>query len=302
MSHRPVHALLSCLGIAAAGWSCAQEAPVPDSEAENLSRAYMGRPSARTWQPDSRLGFNLKGNRELGGGLNANFVLQTGLALDDGGYGYNPLLARQGFAPGGGQVARIDNATRYEAPVWGGFHFGVQGGFGEIDNEPGSQRSYDTYARYAQGPVDIAAAMVEDRGTIALTPQSRRSWVVGAAYSFGSLRLRGAYMQVNDRTTANMDANGWWVGADYRLGVNLVKIQYVVNRPRYFDNSARSQGIGLGYEYSLSRQTTLYTGLSYLKAQDGGSLGRTWFSGPGGLNNGGDNDLTQWYGGMRFSF
>ena len=52
----------------------------------------------------------------------------------------------------------------------------------------------------------------------------------------------------------------------------------------------------------MSRRTTLYTGLSYFKNQDGAGLGRASFAVPGGITTGGDNDLTQWYGGMRFSF
>jgi predicted porin len=75
----------------------------------------------------------------------------------------------------------------------------------------------------------------------------------------------------------------------------------VVNRPSYIDN-ARTQGLGVGYEYSLSKRTTLYTGVSYFKSQEGAGLGRASFAIPGGITSNTDNDLTQWVGGMRFSF
>ncbi|MGR4869510.1 porin [Variovorax sp. LARHSF232] len=304
----------------------------------------------------SRLGF--RGRENLGGGLNADFVLETGLNMDEGTYGQNALFGRQsyvgfGYEPAGrillgrqysslynlssdfsifsnlsngpssavvggfggyepvrgsadsstgnGGPARINNAVKYESPVWGGFRFGVLGGFGEVTNDAGGNRVVDAYARYAQGPVDIAAGYVDDRGGSVTPLAHRRSWIVGAAYSFGSLRLRGAYLAVDDRSVANQDGSGWWLGADYRLGVSLVKIQYVVNRPRYIDN-ARTEGLGIGYEYSLSKRTTLYTGVSYFRNQDGAGLGRASFSIPSGITSGTDNDLTQWVGGMRFSF
>jgi len=304
----------------------------------------------------SRLGF--RGREDLGAGLNADFVLEMGINLDDGsfgqnaafgrqsyvGFGYDPvgrvMLGRQysslyrlsdefstfsnlsngpssavvgGFgnyepvrgsansATGNGGPARLNNSVRYESPVWAGFRFGVQGGFGEVVNDTGGSRVLDTYARFAQGPVAISAALVDDRGGVDTPDANRRTWIVGATYSFGSLRLRGAYLDVNDRSPANQDGSGWWVGADYRLGTSLVKIQYVVNRPRYIDN-ARTEGLGVGYEYSLSKRTTLYTGLTYFRNQEAAGLGRASFSIPAGITNTTDNDLTQWIGGMRFTF
>lgn len=304
----------------------------------------------------SRLGF--RGRENLGGGLDADFVLETGLNMDDGSYGQNAIFGRQSYvgfgydlvgrvmlgrqysslyrisdefsvwsnlsngpssavvggfggyepvrgsadsATGNGGPARLNNSVRYESPVWGGFRFGVQGGFGEVTNDAGGNRVYDTYARYAQGPVAVSAAMVDDRGGSVTPDAHRRSYIVGGTYSFGSLRLKGAYLQVDDRSPANQDGNGWWLGADYRLGTSLVKIQYVVSRPRYIDN-ARTEGLGVGYEYSLSKRTTLYTGLTYFRNQDNAGLGRASFSIPTGVTSTTDNDLTQWIGGMRFTF
>ncbi|MES1264372.1 MAG: porin, partial [Variovorax sp.] len=90
-------------------------------------------------------------------------------------------------------------------------------------------------------------------------------------------------------------------GADYRLGVNLVKIQYVENRPKYLDN-AKTQGLGVQYEYSFSKRTLLYTAVTYFKNQENAGLGRASFSIPAGITSTTENDLTQWVGGMRFSF
>ena len=304
----------------------------------------------------SRLGF--RGRENLGGGLDADFVLETGLNMDEGTYGQNAIFGRQAYvgwgyepfgrvmlgrqysslyrlsdefsvfsnlsngpssavvggfggyepvrgssdsATGNGGPARLNNAVRYESPIWAGFRFGVEGGFGEVVNDTGGNRVADAYVRYAQGPVAISAAMLDDKGGSVTPDAHRRSYIVGGAYSFGSLRLKGAYLDVDDRSPANQDGSGWWLGADYRLGVSLVKIQYVVNKPRYIDN-ARTEGLGIGYEYSLSKRTTLYTGLTYFRNQEGAGLGRASFSIPTGITNTTDNDLTQWIGGMRFTF
>jgi len=304
----------------------------------------------------SRLGF--RGREDLGGGLYANFVLETGLNMDDGTYGQGAVFGRQSFVgvgstslgavtlgrqytgfwhvtdefsefsnsgngpssaviggfggyepvrgsldsgTGNGGPARLNNAVKYESPVWAGFRFGMQGGFGEVVDDASGNRVLDAYARYAQGPVDIAAAYVDDRGGSVLPDAARRSYIVAAAYSFGNLKVRGAYLEVDDRSSFNQDGSGWWVGADYRLGTSLVKIQYVVNAPSYVSD-AHTQGIGLGYEYSLSRRTTLYTSVSYFKNDVNAGLGRASFTIPSGLTTTADNDLTQWVGGMRFTF
>jgi len=304
----------------------------------------------------SRLGF--RGREDMGGGLYASFVLETGLNMDDGSYSNNAFFGRQSFVgigsdalgavtlgrqytgfwhvsdefsefsnssngpssavvggfggyepvrgsadsgTGNGGPARLNNAVKYESPVWGGFRFGMQGGFGEVVDDASGSRVLDAYARYAQGPVDIAAAYVDDRGGSVTPAASRRSWIVAAAYSFGNLKLRGAYLEVDDRSTLNFDGSGWWVGADYRLGTSLVKIQYVVNSPSYIGN-AQTQGIGIGYEYSLSKRTTLYTNISYFRNEANTGLGRASFSIPNGLTSTTENDLTQFVGGMRFTF
>ncbi len=261
----PLRTPLSSLGLCVlAGAAHAQDTPAVYSEG-----IWGGGGRVLRLQPGglsgSRLGF--RGRENPGGGLNADFVLETALDMDDGSYGQNALFSRRSHVP-----ARIDNAIEYESPVWGGSRFGVLGGFGEVADSS------------------------------SLMPLAhRRSYIVGAAYSFGSLRLHGAYLSVDDRSIANQDGSSWWLGADYRLGDSLVKIQYVVNRPRYLDN-ARTEGLGIGYEYSLSKRTTLYTGASYFRNQDGAGLGRASFSTPSGITSGTDNDLTQWVGGMRFSF
>jgi predicted porin len=304
----------------------------------------------------SRLGF--RGREDLGGGLYANFVLETGLNMDDGSYGQGAVFGRQSFVgvgstslgavtlgrqytgfwhltdefsefsnssngpsssviggfggyepvrgssdsgTGNGGPARINNAVKYESPVWSGFRFGVQGGFGEVVDNAGGNRVFDTYARYAQGPVDIAAAYVDDRGGSITPDADRRSWIVAAAYSFGSLKVRGAYLAVDDRSSLNLDGSGWWVGADYSLGSSLVKIQYVVNKPSYLSDGS-THGIGIGYQYSLSKRTTLYTSVTYFKNDANAGLGRASFTIPNGLTSTNDNDLTQFVGGMRFSF
>ncbi|MDM0114106.1 porin [Variovorax sp. J22R133] len=221
-----------------------------------------------------------------------------------GGFGgYEPVRGSDDSATGHGAPARIDNAVKYETPVWGGFRFGVQGGFGEVVNNAGGNRIYDGYARYDQGPVDLALGVVDDKGGSVSPLAHRRSWIVGAAYSFGNLSFKGAFLFVDDRTPTNLDGSGWWLGADYKFGVNLVKIQYVENRPKYIDD-AKTQGLGVQYEYTLSKRTLLYTGVTYFKNQEnaGSGLGRASFTIPAGVTNTVDNDLTEWVGGIRFSF
>ena len=280
---------LTCLGglCALVGAAQAQDPFSPyGMDGRGIEDLRGGTRLSTTGLATPRLGF--KSSQDAA--MRPGFALQTGLSLDDGSLG-------GGFFP-----ARVHDPMQVESPSVGGFRLGVQSGFGEVVQGFGGNQVQDTYARFSQGRFDIAAGMVEDRGGL-MTPQlNQRGWVVGAAYSVGALRLHGAYQTLEDRAGAsNIGGSGWWVGADYRLGSNLVRVQYVVNQPRNLDN-ARSDGLGVSYEYSLSRSTTLYSGLSYFRYQDNAGLARGALSMPGAQTHGNDNDMTQWRGGMRFSF
>ncbi|HJV59436.1 MAG TPA: porin [Albitalea sp.] len=217
-----------------------------------------------------------------------------------GGFGgYEPVRgATATTATGNGGPGRINNSIKYESPSFSGFKGGAVVGLGEVAGSTTKTRLADVYGRYTAGPLDAMVSLVDDR--IAATSLNVRTVSAAAAYSFGDVRAMGGIISVNDRSVANADGEGYWVGADYRDGLNLFKAQYLVNKQKNGDG--KTQAIGAGYQYDLSKRTALYSSLTYFKNEGSGYADR-WASGlPAGLTSASDRNITELAGGIRHTF
>jgi predicted porin len=196
-----------------------------------------------------------------------------------------------------GGPARVNNSVKYETPSFSGFKLGGLYGFGESTATTGGQRTYDLYARYTAGPFDAMLSYVDDR--TANEALHAQTYSAGAAWSFGTFRILGGYLGMNDKSITNNDGDGWWIGGDARFGPHLVKLQYVANTPDA-DNSD-TQALGLGYQYDFSKRTAFYSSITYFK--NDGNVARWHSAVPAGLAAvGGDNDITEFVAGIRHSF
>ena len=144
-------------------------------------------------QSGTRLGF--KGTEDLGGGMKALFVLETGIAADKGGFNQaNSAFARQSFvglqsdmgtvtmgrqytpyfltmlvgdpfAAGmagaaqnmlmPGSNIRMDNAVKYTSPVFSGFSAEAAYGFGEQVDSVVRSRQLGAFINYSGAPVNV---------------------------------------------------------------------------------------------------------------------------------------------------
>jgi predicted porin len=223
--------------------------------------------------------------------------------------GYEPVrgssttaaLPAAGASAGG--PARIDNSVRYTTPSLGGVRLSALYGAGEIAGDTWGNRILDTSARYASGPFDLMLSLVDDKagpehsnaGTDATTTSAAASWTIAP------LRLVAGYVGVDDKRPANLDGHGFWVGADYRIGSNLLKAQFLQNKADVgTDNETNAYGIG--WQYDFSRRTALYTSLARFQNGRGTGLGRFNGSIPTGTTTRSDNDITEAVVGMRHSF
>jgi len=138
----------------------------------------------------SRLGF--RGKEDLGGGMSASFVLESGINVDDGSLNAGGgLFGRQAFIGlhgGYGSVTmgrqysliyqavnevadpfktgssgrannvlqmagtRINNSVRYTSPSFNGFNVNVQTAMGEVSGRAAAGRRFDAELAYAGGP------------------------------------------------------------------------------------------------------------------------------------------------------
>jgi predicted porin len=217
-----------------------------------------------------------------------------------GGFGgYEPVRGAGIAATGNGGPARVNNSVKFETANFSGFKAGALWGLGEVAGSTTKTRIADIYARYTAGPVDAMVSYVDDR--VASTGLNVTTVSGAAAYTFGDWRATGGVISVNDKSAANADGQGYWIGADYRVGLNLFKAQYLVNKVKN-GGDGKTQAIGAGYQYDLSKRTNLYSSLTYFKNEGTGYADRWNSSLPAGLTSASDRKITELVAGIRHSF
>jgi predicted porin len=223
--------------------------------------------------------------------------------------GYEPVRGASGTATppaagatGNGGPARVNNSVRYESPSLYGVRAGALYGFGEVAGSNRDQRLVDLFARYEGGPVQAIASHVSDK-TTGLTASDVSTSTVATAIALWDGHVFAGFMSVDDKSAADLDGRGYWLGGDYRFAHHLVRAQYLVNDPRNgSDNKTRA--FGIGYQYDFSRRTSFYSSVTRFNNQSnaGGGLGRWNSAMPAGLTTIGDNDITEFVAGMRHIF
>lgn len=273
----------------------------------------------------SRLGF--RGTEDLGGGLKANFVAETGFCADSnagapnfctggnnfmgrqafvglsGGFGtlnlgrqYTPaflaLTTLDPFASGtdaqavtlfenyGGYGAntaytanpRNNNSIQYSLPNLGGLFATVNYSLGEVAGNSSGGRGTGLSGGYANGPLYVVLAYQKTNNATAT--DSRKSSLLGATYDLGVAKLHFGYGRTKNDTLAPVttqnygDAANTLLGVTVPLGAGALKASYVRHNDRTASNLDANQ-FGIGYDYSLSKRTTVYTVVSKISNKNG---------------------------------
>lgn len=229
----------------------------------------------------------------------ANGVYGPSTAVIGGFGGYEPVRGSTTSSTGNSGPARVNNSVKLESASFGGVKVGALWGMGEVAGGTTRNRIADVWARYTGGPVDAMLSFVDDKGEA--TGLNVRSISGAAAYSFGAVRLTGGVVSVDDRSTTDADGRGYWVGSDYRFGPHLVKAQYVENKAENV-NVGKTQAFGAGYQYDLSRRSSVYTSLTRFKNEGTGYANRWATSLPATLTSAGERNITEFALGVRHTF
>lgn len=226
------------------------------------------------------------------------------------GGGYEPVRGATATAvppasgaTGNGSPLRVNNSVRYESPSFEGFKAIALYGAGEQAGLTNQARVVDFGVRYTRYGLDVIASFVSDRtaagGVLDATNAQTRT--LAAAYSFDAVRVVAGYVDFKDKrpVATALDGRGAWIGAEYRMGPQLLKLQYVLNKPRYGSDN-KTQALGVGWVYDLSRRSALYSSLTRFKNDDRALR----FNGamPDGLTTDGDRSVTEFALGVRHNF
>ena len=222
-----------------------------------------------------------------------------------------------------GGPARVNNSVRYTTPSFSGFKASALVGLGEVSGNTKNTRLFDGSVRYTGFGFDAYVSYVSDKAsgtgytnTIVSAANGSTSAVniqtitASASYTIDALKVYAGYLKGDDKRNVaaqyQHDGRGLWLGADYRIGQNLLKAQWVNNE---IDNNVagasdyKTNAYGLGYQFDLTKRTAFYLDATRLvnTGFSGNNTGR--FTGSvSGLTTATQHGISEFGVGVRHSF
>lgn len=251
----------------------------------------------------SRLGF--RGKEDLGGGLSANFVLENGFTVDNGGMVGGLLFGRQAFVglnggfgavnfgrqytphysvgvaadPFGNGMAgrytnlmansgvRMNNTVKYSTPNLSGFSADLAYGFGEVAGNNSASRAIGFNIKYAAGPLKVGLGYHKAENATA-TDDAKNTLLAGT-YDFGVAKAHLGY-GVN-KGTGTTDNSDLMVGVTVPFGPHKLLASYI----RKDDDSTANRDadqFAIGYTYALSKRTDFYAAYATIDNKNGATF------------------------------
>jgi predicted porin len=193
----------------------------------------------------------------------------------------------------------INNAVKYETPIWGGFQFGAMNGFGEVVNSFNTNRAYSLGAKYADGPLRIVSSWnvynnrtVDVRGLFGYTSllgqaipagglfnaNHYRTWGLGGTYTVGLFTPNLLVTDVKfDNAVGSASVRNYHAGLAMDVSggkkVDVARVSY--SRTHFLDEHFNQYNVF--FSHNLSLRTQVYSGVSLQKAQ--GALAKAGFTG-----------------------
>lgn len=169
-------------------------------------------------------------------------------------WGWDTVAANLTSAITGGAIARVRNDSSITYNVGGGgFGFGFQMAEATDTINKFQKKPMNFAVNYRGGPLSVGLGY-ERTGQEAAA--SAKWTTFNAAYNLGGITLGGFYGTGN--TAANADHRSYMLTAKGAMGAGEWRAAYgkLENKTANVD---AAKGFALGYHYSLSKRTTLYT-------------------------------------------
>lgn len=247
-------------------------------------------------QSTSRIGF--RGTEDLGNGLKALFNLEAGVAMDTGagdsaglfqrravvglqgsfgtitvGREYSPVAAVAQSADPLGHTfygstltgfganrltRRLSNSVNYKSEALSGFTVLASYAAGERQTNDPSGSLVGAAVEYKNGPLYLGAGYQQ---TERLATGDDKEFTAGAGYTFGAFDLRAAYMEA-DWEGPNNEYKFITLGGSYTAGPNKF---FASLHQQKLETGAKGNGFSLGYSYTLSKRTNLYSSYAHVR-------------------------------------
>ncbi|PRC95093.1 porin [Solimicrobium silvestre] len=175
----------------------------------------------------------------------------------------------------GGNVAsyqRMSNAVTYSTPDnLYGFKGTVAYGFGEQAGDTSAQSQVGASLSYINGPLTVAYAYHQANndtvvGSVATPGETFKTNFIGAAYDFNVVKVHAAFDQ-NQQADQTLKTQDYMLGVTVPFGAHSVFADYTHKDNKLVQNADADQ-YAIGYTYTLSKRTNLYTSYSYVKNKE----------------------------------
>jgi predicted porin len=181
---------------------------------------------------------------------------------------------------------RISQMLAYVTPNFGGFTGTVAYAFGAQAGNNSAGRGYALNGVYNNGPLmvgigyfnhnSIAPTALGTYPIAAASQSTNKISQIYGSYDLGVVKLSGMYQTFKGGMTAsaipnmlmvntngNMDNRFWLLGATVPVGPGSILASYSQTKDSNTANSTAKQ-YAIGYTYSLSKRTNLYTSLNHI--------------------------------------
>lgn len=244
----------------------------------------------------SRLGF--RGTEDLGSGLSAFFNLESEIQADTGaqvgvllnrqanvglkgGFGSvtlgrtknlidgatsrvdpfktdgivgkpNELVLRAGVGS-----SRVNNSLTYNSPKVSGVVGSAQVVASEVS---GADAGYSVVVTFDEGPISLHGGYSRAVQTVANSAEPNL-FVLGGGYTFGPAKVTASYAKGETKTAARGEFEGVLVGLTYSLNKSSEIVASVARQEQKtatFSGRDTIKQSGIGYNYFLSKRTSLY--------------------------------------------
>ena len=305
---KPSHLLLALLAVVGSSAAMAQSSVTLYGRV-NTSVEHQKTGDATVnglFNNSSRFGF--KGVEDLGGGLKAGFVLESGFGSDDGSSDARGFFARQsevnlsggfgmlrlGNLPSASNDATADivsmhnhdtgtsadmlyayvmrdkNKISYRTPNMGGLN--VEAGVSLHEEVPGDKNAFDLAVNYEMGALGLGAGYTKEGDT--------NQFALRANYTMGPFVLAGYYQRdKNGFVDGGGKRDTFRVSGAYMMGASEfhLNVGHAGKYKEVADSSATQYTIA--YNYNLSKRTKVYTYYTKVDNKVGASYGPVGFGG-----------------------
>lgn len=202
--------------------------------------------------------WGLKGSEDLGGGLKANFLLESGFASDTGAQTGGGIFARESWVglSGGFGAVKLGNLTPVTA-----LYYATSDYIGMHNHETGT--SSDAFYIGAGNVRNAISYATPSFGGLVLEAQvglketkaagAKDTYVLVANYDAGPLHLGGGYAQGPSTvgTVTAQDATEWGIRGLYEIGPVVIGATYIANEAEFGGVKAKRDAARVSVMYAL---------------------------------------------------